>query len=206
MPQIFPRAAYFAIVAAPLLLSSCEFSADQISPNEARPADGGEPAAPPPFSNAPPPAASVPGGASARWDLQSSGEGVALALLAADGRATFRLFCPAGKNRLLVNVPAFRPIGSEERLSFGSGGEAVALVADSRGDRQRGGVSGTGEVARQPRGHDRWPALGQLRRAAERPASRSAVEARTRLCRRLPRRCNRGGVRQAARRSRPVRA
>jgi uncharacterized membrane protein len=47
---------------------------------------------------------------------------------------------------LLVNVPAFRPIGSEERLSVGSGGEAVALVADTRGDRRRGGVSGTGRV------------------------------------------------------------
>jgi uncharacterized membrane protein len=81
-----------------------------------------------------------------RWDLQSSGEGVALALLPAEGRATIRLFCPSGQDRLLVNVPGFRPIGSEERLSFGSGGEAVALVADTRGDPQRGGVSATAEV------------------------------------------------------------
>jgi uncharacterized membrane protein len=80
------------------------------------------------------------------WDLQPSGEGVALALLPASGPATLRLFCPAGQNRLLVNVPAFRPIASEERLSFGSGGEVVALVADPGGDRQRGGVSGAGEV------------------------------------------------------------
>src|SRR5690606_35712589 len=42
--------------------------------------------------------------------------------------------------------PEFEPIGSEERMSFGSGGEVVALVADTEGDRQRGGVSGTGEV------------------------------------------------------------
>lgn len=80
------------------------------------------------------------------WDLQSSGEGVALVLVARSGKIAARLFCPVGANRLLVNVPAFRPIGSEERLSFGSGGEAVALVADSRGDPQRGGVSGTGPV------------------------------------------------------------
>jgi uncharacterized membrane protein/predicted small lipoprotein YifL len=79
------------------------------------------------------------------WDLQSSGEGVALVLAGAD-RPSIRLFCPAGGKRLLVNVPGFRPVGSEERLSFGSGGEAAALVADSRGDRQRGGVTGTGEV------------------------------------------------------------
>lgn len=81
-----------------------------------------------------------------RWDLQSSGEGVALALAPESGPAAIRLFCPAGTNRLLVNVLAFRPIASEERLSFGSGGEVAALVADSSGDRQRGGVSGTGEV------------------------------------------------------------
>lgn len=79
------------------------------------------------------------------WDLQSSGEGVALVLGRPD-RPAIRLFCPAGGKRLLVNVPGFRPVGSEERLSFGSGGEAAALVADSRGDRQRGGVTGTGEV------------------------------------------------------------
>jgi uncharacterized membrane protein len=80
------------------------------------------------------------------WDLQSSGEGAALALLGVSGETVVRLFCPAGQHRLLVNVPAFRAIGSEERLSFGSGSEAVALVADTRGDAQRGGVSGTGPV------------------------------------------------------------
>ena len=81
-----------------------------------------------------------------RWDLQSSGEGVALALLDGSGGTLLRLFCPSERGELLVNVPGFRPIGSEERLSVGSGGEVVALVADSRGDRLRGGVSGTGAV------------------------------------------------------------
>ncbi len=80
------------------------------------------------------------------WGLQSSGEGAALALLGPGGRTVVRLFCPAGTHRLLVNVPAFRPVGSEERMTFGSGGEAAVLVADSRGDSQRGGVSGTGPV------------------------------------------------------------
>jgi uncharacterized membrane protein len=82
----------------------------------------------------------------ARWDLQSSGEGVALAFLTAGETAAVRMFCPAGARQLIVNVPAFRPIASEERLSFGSGGEAHALVADPRGDAQRGGVTGTGAV------------------------------------------------------------
>ena len=83
--------------------------------------------------------------ATARWDMISSGEGVAL-VFPASGDPAIRLFCPAGNKRILVNVPAFRPIGSEERLTFGSGGSAHALVADTRGDRQRGGVSGTGAV------------------------------------------------------------
>lgn len=81
-----------------------------------------------------------------RWDLRSSGEGVALALLSGPGSTAIRLFCPAGKTELLVNVPSFKTIGSEERLSFGSGGEVVALVADPSGDAQRGGVSGSGGV------------------------------------------------------------
>jgi uncharacterized membrane protein len=102
--------------------------------------------------------AASPGGASApagdpaapaaetRWNLQSSGEGVALALLTAGETAAVRLFCPASAKQLIVNVPAFQPIGSEERLSFGSVGEAHALVADPRGDAQRGGVTGRGAV------------------------------------------------------------
>jgi uncharacterized membrane protein len=84
--------------------------------------------------------------AGGRWDLQGSGEGVALTYTAADGSAEIRLACPAGAARLNVNVAAFRPVGSEERLSFGGGGDAHALVADPRGDAQRGGVSAAGAV------------------------------------------------------------
>lgn len=79
-------------------------------------------------------------------DQQSSGEGAALVINDASGKMAVRLFCPAGAGTLLVNVPAFRPIGSEERLSFGQGGEAVALVADSSGDKARGGVTGEGPL------------------------------------------------------------
>jgi uncharacterized membrane protein len=84
-------------------------------------------------------------GASEGWVLQSTNEGVAL-VYSKSGNPAVRLICPAGGKRLLVNVPDFRPVSSEERLSFGSGGEVVALVADTRGDRQRGGVSGAGSV------------------------------------------------------------
>lgn len=83
---------------------------------------------------------------SARWDLQSSGEGVALVHFAGDRTTAIRLFCPAGTDQLLVSVPEFRPIGSEERMSIASNDLAVALVADSRGDPARGGVTATGPV------------------------------------------------------------
>jgi uncharacterized membrane protein len=139
-----------AIAAAPLLmLAACEGAGDgppgdgNAAEAKGAQANGAGNAAAPPA-----PAAAAPARPGGRWDLQSSGEGVALALASAPGATAIRLFCPAGRAQFLVNVAAFRPIGSEERLSFGSGGEAVALVADSRGDAQRGGVSGTGAVPR----------------------------------------------------------
>jgi len=126
------------IAAAPLLLlAACGRALDA----PAEPTNGAANVAAPPAPGLQDP--EPPGG---RWDLRSSGEGAALALLTASGGTTVRLFCPSRAYRLLVNVPGFRPIGSEERLSFGSGGEVVALVADPRSDAQRGGVTGSGEV------------------------------------------------------------
>ena len=125
------------VAASLLLLAACDGAADA----PAEPTNGAANVAAPPAPGA---RAQPPSGA--RWDLQSSGEGAALALLSASGGTTVRLFCPSRANRLLVNVPGFRPVGSEERLSFGSGGDVVALVADSRGDAARGGVTGSGEV------------------------------------------------------------
>ncbi len=93
------------------------------------------------------PAAGDPiAGAPAHWDMQSSGEGVALVVADSAGNTLLRLLCPAGTGKLLVNVPGFRPIASEERLSFGQGGEAEAMAADVSGDSARGGVTGDGPV------------------------------------------------------------
>jgi len=126
------------IAASLLALAACDTTTD--GPPET--ANGGANAAAPdaPANNAQQPAART------AWDLQSSGEGTALALLSAPDATTVRLFCPANARRLVVNVPGFRPVGSEERMSVGSGGEVVALVADTRGDRQRGGVTGEGAL------------------------------------------------------------
>ena len=78
--------------------------------------------------------------------MVSSGEGDGLFFEATQGeRPLVHLFCPAGGG-LLVNVAGFRPVGSEDRMSFGSGASVVTLVADPAGDTLRGGVSGTGPV------------------------------------------------------------
>ncbi len=126
------------LLAATLLLAACGDEAAE------RPA--GEPAATVSPSAADPAAAE---GATRSWDLQASGEGTALVFPAGgpeNASPAVRLFCPAGTGTILVNVPGFRPVGSEERMTFGTGGEAHTLVADTRGDRERGGVSGTGPV------------------------------------------------------------
>ena len=82
----------------------------------------------------------------AGWDLQSSGEGAALVLASAAGGTKLRLFCPTGTGRWLVNAPGFKPIGSEERFSFGHASSVTTLVADTAGDAARGGVTGQGPV------------------------------------------------------------
>ena len=85
-------------------------------------------------------------GATSGWELLASGEGTALRVVGAAATAPIHLFCPSTSSRLVVNVPGFDPISSEERLSFGNGDNVVALVADSRGDALRGGVTAEGPV------------------------------------------------------------
>jgi len=128
-------------LAAASLLALC--ACDTPGGTTAEPAGATANGAAPP---APSPAAQARSGAG--WNLQATGDGAGLVLLSPSGLPAIRLFCPAGRSELLVNVPSFRPIGSEERLSFGGGGEAAALVADSKGDSQRGGVSAVGAVPR----------------------------------------------------------
>jgi hypothetical protein len=106
------------------------------------------PAAPAAASMAPAPA-SAPGPApepAPRWQTAASGEGDALFLAGAGEARRITLFCPAETEDLIVNVPGFRPVASEERMSFGAGGTAVTLVADPRGDSGRGGVTGRGRL------------------------------------------------------------
>ena len=78
--------------------------------------------------------------------MTSSSEGDGLFFGATEGEpGRVHIFCPSGGG-MLVNVGAFRPVASEERMNFGSGADVVTLVADPSGDDLRGGVSGEGEV------------------------------------------------------------
>ena len=78
------------------------------------------------------------------WALMVTDQGTGLAFPSTGTKRAIFLYCAAGSPELLVNLPQVRPVASEERLSFGGGAEVVALVADVRGDRLRGGVSGSG--------------------------------------------------------------
>ena len=90
------------------------------------------------------PAAPVDPVVKGSWHLQTSIEGAILSFAAAENAPLIRLHCAAAGRPLLIDLPSVPPVGSEERLSFGGGGEVVSLVADVRGDSAHGGVGGSG--------------------------------------------------------------
>lgn len=84
------------------------------------------------------------------WSFETGPDSTAL-VLANDVRQTVIRIACTKRATLAVTVPAFRPIGSEERLSFGAEEEVVTLVAESRGDRALGGVTGEGPIPADPK-------------------------------------------------------
>jgi len=98
------------------------------TPTPAAPA----PSAPP----SPPPAAAAP-----RWDVSRTGDGATATLVDARG-PILRITCTSSPARLRVNVPRFRPIAREERLSLALGNNAIALTAGRGG----GGVTAVGAL------------------------------------------------------------
>lgn len=80
------------------------------------------------------------------WVLEPAAGGPVLALRSAGEETAIRLSCSAGRKLLLIHVPGFRGIGSEDRLSFGGGGEAVALVAAVPRHAGQAGVSAAGPL------------------------------------------------------------
>jgi hypothetical protein len=81
-----------------------------------------------------------------KWEMVSSGEGDGLFFGAFEGEAAaVHMFC-ASDGGLLVNVQAFRPGRTGDRMRVGSGNVAAILEVDPAGDANRGGVSGEGAV------------------------------------------------------------
>jgi hypothetical protein len=79
------------------------------------------------------------------WESTVGSEGMSLRLVRPGGALVMSLACRRSPARLVAAVPAFTPIGSEERFSLGLGEEAVTLVADLA-NRNRPGVIGEGAV------------------------------------------------------------
>ena len=95
-------------------------------------------------------AAPAPGRAPARaietavqsgWQPVSGPGGEALVLFDTASRPVLSLTCRAGPARLEVAAERFTAIGSEERLTLGAGGEALALVADPTALRPAGVIA-----------------------------------------------------------------
>ena len=80
-------------------------------------------------------------GAAPKWSLQP---GNTMLEFARGATTVLRLSCTSRSGLMALDVPAFRAIRSEERLSLGSGNAALALVADTRGEGVNSGVTGTG--------------------------------------------------------------
>ena len=81
-----------------------------------------------------------------RWTSAADGAGASLTHVDAGGTRRATLRCHATGEGLLVNVSGFSPVASEERMSLGAGSVVTVLVADTAGDRARGGVSGEAPV------------------------------------------------------------
>lgn len=101
---------FAAAFAATLVLTGCD-----------RAQAPAEPAPEPPAPDAP----------TLRWETIASGEGAALMLLGEGDAQLFHLACLSSPARMTVQVPGFRVVGSEERLTLGVDGEAFGLVADT---------------------------------------------------------------------------
>jgi hypothetical protein len=79
-----------------------------------------------------------------RWESSTGEGGTGIRFVGKDGGVGFSIFCPEVGGRLLVSVPSFKPIGSEDRFALALGQEPVTLVADPT--RQKSGVAAEGAV------------------------------------------------------------
>ena len=82
----------------------------------------------------------------AYWRSASNEEGDSISYADDASGSTIVLACPTGSGKLYVNVPSFKPVSSEDRMSMGSGGAVTALVADPNRETNAGGMTGVAAV------------------------------------------------------------
>lgn len=84
--------------------------------------------------------------AQGRAEMTWARRGNVMRLTGPGRRLLIVIACRPGSHALLVHVPSFTPVGSEERLSLGLGEEPVTLVADLVPRQGNPGVNAEGGV------------------------------------------------------------
>ena len=124
-----------------LLLAACDSAAEQKQDEE--PVELPVPSGPPIVEQEDVPDTSLDG--APRWESATGAGGTALRLVGEGGRLEMSMSCASAPKRLIVSVPHFSPIGSEDRFSLALGQEPVTLVADPTRQPQPG-VTAEGAV------------------------------------------------------------
>lgn len=125
-----------------LLLSACSDPAPEPKANQA--ADLPVPSGPPLVQQAEKEVPDTAIDEGPRWESATGDGGTGLRFVRKGGALEMSIACMEAPKRLVVSVPALKPIGSEERFSLGLGNEPVTLVADPT--RQQQGVTAEGAV------------------------------------------------------------
>lgn len=133
------------IIGAAAALVSCSGEAPDTKRQPAEQPDIPQASGPPVPDQEPPPTAPTPAPAMA-WESVAGGVGTELRLTGKDGNVRMSIACMGNPPRLVVNVPEFRPVMSEDRFALGLGSEPVTLVANPYEQETRPGVTGEGSV------------------------------------------------------------
>lgn len=134
------------IIGAAAALVSCSGEAPDANRQPAEQPDIPQPSGPPvPAQETPAPSAAAPAPEMV-WGSVAGGGGTTLRLTGEDGIVRMSIACMGDPARLVVNVPEFRPVMSEDRFALGLGSEPVTLVANPYEQEAQPGVTGEGPV------------------------------------------------------------
>lgn len=167
------------------LLAACGSGGGEVSADNKL--DVPVPSGPPVVQQVDESAPAAPTRAGAAWESVASGGATAVRLTEPGGKLLMSIACVAAPLRLVVSVPSFSAIGSEDRFSFGIDQEPVTLVADPT-RQKRPGVTGEGDVPEDLsallRGAKQFSALYGTQKAGPYPAPPEALrEALSEACR-----------------------